>query len=288
VHLNGVEYRRAFVDHAALIQGGELTFATADEPVMSWGVAPDARPRSSVEATVAGAPFISRGARTFRGTQEVSIGTAEPDAEIRYTLDGSAPGSTSNRYQRPITISDSVMLHAMAVRGDAVSPTVAVAFRRLTDYPKIELSAPYAPQYAAAGNDTLIDGLRGNESFRTGRWQGYRGTDLTVTLDFGEQRQVRHVAMGFVQDIGAWILMPRRVVVEASDDGKRFQALGVLESSVPERESKAVNRDFVLDLERPRLARYVRLRVETFGPLPAWHPGAGEQAWFFADEVVVR
>ena len=43
-----------------------------------------------------------------------------------------------------------------AVRGGARSPTVSVSFRRLTDYPRITLSAKYAPQYEAAGDDTLI------------------------------------------------------------------------------------------------------------------------------------
>jgi hypothetical protein len=92
--------------------------------------------------------------------------------------------------------------------------------------------------------------------------------------------------MGFLQDTGSW--MPRRVVVEVSDDGRTFEPVGTIENEVDEREPKAVTRDFALTLDRARHARYVRVRVTRYGTLPDWHPGAGEQAWFFADEIVVR
>ena len=48
-------------------------------------------------------------------------------------------------------------------------------------------------------------------------------------------------------------------------------------------------KDFALDLRGPaRRARYVRLRIELYGPLPAWHPSAGSPTWFFADDIIVR
>lgn len=286
--LNGQTYGHAFLDHSDIARGGELRFVRGPDPNRSWGAAPDARPRASVEDTVVAAPFVSGAARLFRGTQEVRLGSADPRAEIRYTVDGRTPTRTSTLYRGPVLIQESLTLAAVAFRDEAASPIVSFSFRRLTDYPRITLSTAYAPQYAAAGDDTLIDGLRGNDSFKTGRWQGFRGRDLEVTLDYGGVREIRHVAMGFLQDAGSWIFMPRRLVVEASADGVTYTSLGTVENTVPERESKAITKDFGLDLSRPRAVRYLRLRVVHFGKLPAWHAGAGEDAWFFADEIVVR
>jgi hypothetical protein len=82
--------------------------------------------------------------------------------------------------------------------------------------------------------------------------------------------------------------MPRRVLVEASDDGSVFRPLGSMQSDVPERESNAVTRDFALALPQPVTGRYLRLRVVRYGKLPGWHPGAGEESWFFAVEIIVR
>jgi hypothetical protein len=80
--------------------------------------------------------------------------------------------------------------------------------------------------------------------------------------------------------------MPRRIVVQVSDDGQTFRTIGEVANSVSEREANAVTRDFAL--ETSARARFVRVHVERYGKLPPWHPGAGNDAWFFVDEVVVR
>jgi predicted alpha-1,2-mannosidase len=287
--LNGKDYTRTGLDHDAILAGGDFEFVASATPVMSRGVAGDARPRSGInERTVVAAPFILEGQRLFRGVQQITLGTAERDVEVHHTTDGADPTRESPRYAGPIAVGESTTVKAIAFRGGAASPIVSFAFRQLSDFPRITLSAPYAPQYAAAGDDTLIDGLRGNESFKTGRWQGYRAADLDVTLDFGEARDVHHVSMGFLQDMGSWILMPRRIIVEASEDGRSYAELGRVDNVVPEQESRPMTRDFALELSRPARTRYLRVHVVPYGPLPAWHPGAGEPAWFFADEVVVR
>ncbi|HEY0876018.1 MAG TPA: GH92 family glycosyl hydrolase [Vicinamibacterales bacterium] len=287
--LDGRAYEQAFIDHETLIAGGELVFDLGVSPNTQWGSAVEARPRSFVEGVrVIPAPFVVQGTRLFRGSQQVTLGSAEPAAAIHYTLDGSEPARTSPRYAGAVNVDASLTLRARAFLDGDASPAIAVSFRRLPDYPRIALSASYAPQYAAGGDDTLVDGLRGNDSFKTGRWQGYRGHDLDVTLDFGTPREMTSVGMGFLQDAGSWIMMPRRISVEISDDGERFREVGNARSDVDEREMRPTVRDLIVELPSAVRARYVRLRVTTYGKLPAWHPGAGEDAWFFTDEVIVR
>jgi predicted alpha-1,2-mannosidase len=287
--LNGTPYGRTSLDHETIVAGGDLEFAASAAPVTSWGADAGTRPRSAVrEENVVPAPFVARGERLFRGIVHVTLGVADSGAELHVTTDGSDPTRRSPRYAGPLAISESITLKAIAYRRDAASPVVSFTFRNLPDFPRLTLSAQYAPQYAAAGDDALIDGLRGNESFKTGRWQGYRVGDLDVTLDFGASREIRSVAMGFLQDSGSWIMMPRRIIVEASNDGNSYERLGSVENAVAEEESRPVTRDFALSFGRAVTARYLRLRVVPHGALPAWHPGAGEPAWFFADEIVVK
>lgn len=288
VGLNARSYDRSVLSHGDIVAGGEMVFALGPEPNRSWGSAPQARPRTAIEdVPVAAAPFVRHGSRLFRGTQEAALGSADDGAPIFYTLDGSEPTRRSEQYSGPIQIHRSSTLKAVAFIGDAVSPTMTVGFRQLTDYPRLTLSAPYAPQYAASGEDTLLDGLRGNDSFKTGRWQGYRGTDLAATVDLGELRDVRSVTMGFIQDVGSWILMPRRIVIEVSEDGRTFRQVGTAENTIADHERRPTTKDFQVDMDGVR-ARYIRVRVMAYGKLPAWHPGAGEDAWFFTDEIVVR
>jgi len=74
--------------------------------------------------------------------------------------------------------------------------------------------------------------------------------------------------------------------VLASDDGVAYRSVGEIANTVPEREMTPVTRDFALDVAVR--ARFIRLHVERYGKLPEWHPGAGNEAWFFADEIVFR
>jgi hypothetical protein len=37
----------------------------------------------------------------------------------------------------------------------------------------------------------------------------------------------------------------------------------------------------------PVEAQYMRVRASSFGPMPAWHPGAGGDSFIFIDELLV-
>jgi predicted alpha-1,2-mannosidase len=289
VRLNGADHHGPALDHAVVAAGGELSFELGARPNTQWGAGPDVRPRSAVEApAVVPLPFVSSGTRLFRGTQRVALRSAGPNATIHYSVDGSEPTRRSSRYAQPLLVDRSLTVRARAYDAERESPVMRVSFRRLADYPRIRLSAPYAPQYAAAGDDTLIDGLRGNDSFKTGRWQGYRIPALTVDLDLGALRDIGGVSMGFLQDTGSWIFMPRGIEVETSADGRRYVSLGRAANATPERRGGAVVADLEVRSSRTVRARYLRVLVSGHGALPSWHPGAGEMAWFFADEIIIR
>lgn len=65
-------------------------------------------------------PSFVPGACGFVGSQTVEIKTRSRDAEIHCTRDGSVPTRQSPRYTGPITLTDTVTIHAVAFTGDAV------------------------------------------------------------------------------------------------------------------------------------------------------------------------
>jgi hypothetical protein len=107
-------------------------------------------------------------------------------------------------------------------------------------------------------------------------------------MDLGSSREITSVTMGFLQDTGSWIFMPRRITVQASEDGGTFQQVGIAENVVAADERRATVRDFVVKPATPIRARHLKIHVVTYGRLPSWHPGAGEDAWFFTDEIVLK
>ena len=80
--------------------------------------------------------------------------------------------------------------------------------------------------------------------------------------------------------------MPRRVRFEGSEDGVTYRDLGSATHDVSDRDYTATTRDLGVSFASARL-RYIRVTVERYGKLPAWHPGGGNESWFFADEIVV-
>jgi uncharacterized repeat protein (TIGR03806 family) len=61
-------------------------------------------------------PQISPAGGTFSAPVEVSLNDAEPGADIRYTLDGSAPTASDMRYEKPIQITGPTVVRARAFK----------------------------------------------------------------------------------------------------------------------------------------------------------------------------
>jgi uncharacterized repeat protein (TIGR03806 family) len=61
-------------------------------------------------------PAIQPAGGSFNNPVSVSLSSSEPGAEIRYTLDGSAPGPSDARYEGPIRIEGPTVLRARAYK----------------------------------------------------------------------------------------------------------------------------------------------------------------------------
>ncbi|MBK7935671.1 MAG: discoidin domain-containing protein [Lewinellaceae bacterium] len=145
----------------------------------------------------------------------------------------------------------------------------------------------YSPQYTARGDEGLVNGLRGGADFRTGDWQGFEGVNLDVVLDLGKKQKINKITTGFLQDENAWVFFPVKMQVEISDDGRQFSPAGAIDNDVPNTEKGVLQKDFILDLKGVK-GRYIRVTGVSPGKCPAWHKGAGNPCWIFADEILVE
>jgi len=81
--------------------------------------APSFSPSNVASATYnfkVGTPVMSPPGGTYAGAQTVGLSTVTPDAEIRYTTDGSEPALSSALYSAPIEIAAAIRLRARAFR----------------------------------------------------------------------------------------------------------------------------------------------------------------------------
>lgn len=88
--------------------------------------------------------------RVFTEQALVTLIPASPDAQIRYTLDGSDPSADSPRYDGPFTIRSSTTIRAMAIRRGE-RPSAITQFRfTLVPQPPVRIVAPQGPLLPAA------------------------------------------------------------------------------------------------------------------------------------------
>src|SRR5207247_920577 len=145
---------------------------------------------------------------------------------IVYTLDGSEPGPSSPAYRGPIRIEGAATLRPMALReGRPAAPPAALRYHvSLATGRPVRYEPPFSEKDAGDREHALTTGVRGGRSYAAG-WQGFDGTDLEGTIDLGGMKTVRRIEMGFLRDVGSWIMLPRQVELLASADGKEFRSL---------------------------------------------------------------
>jgi uncharacterized repeat protein (TIGR03806 family) len=74
-------------------------------------------------------PVLSPAGGTFGGSVEISLSEREPGADIRYTLDGSVPGTSDMRYEKPFKLTGPAVVRARAYKdGFTRSITVQQVF----------------------------------------------------------------------------------------------------------------------------------------------------------------
>jgi hypothetical protein len=283
--LNSEPYHNVFINHADLMSGGELDFEMGEQPNHTWV---KGAPVSEITTQlIVPVPVVEASSKTFSKQMHIAL-RSDANTVIYYTIDGSEPDKTSTRFRAPFFIdkTSTVKFRAFAESGE--SSQVGVAhFVKLHHNWKLTLVSKYESQYPGGGNDALIDGVRGTTNFNSVAWQGFEGKDLVAVVDLGQIQRVSKLGGGFLQDVNSWIMMPSVVSFEVSTDGKSFVSVLSITNDVSPQNYEAMIKDFTGTIAS-RNVRYVRMRAQNFGKLPNWHPGAGGNAWIFADEILIE
>ena len=141
----------------------------------------------------------------------------------------------------------------------------------------VRYNAPAWDAYPAAGEVTLVDGLRGGWNYNDGRWQAFATSDwMDVVVDLGEVMPVRYVGADFMQICGPGVFLPARVVISVSTDGEAFEPVSQMLHNVVRNDQVTFKRyEWKGEIE----ARYVRMEADAakeFGGV------------LFTDEIVIK
>lgn len=220
---------------------------------------------------------------------KVTMETEFPDAEIQYTLDGSDPGKDALVYSEPLVLDSTTSIKASVITNSISSGNITektVYIHKATGC-KVNYTVKYNDQYKAFEEMSLVNGIKGSVNFADGQWQGFAGKDLDITIDLNEIQDVSSVSVSFLSSVGSWVFLPEYVLFQVSEDGKTFTDLARIDNDLKPRQQDREIKDFTFTGE-PRQAKYVRVLGKSIIKCPEWHAGAGDDAWIFADEVIIN
>ena len=221
-------------------------------------------------------------------TINVTLGTVD-DAPIYYTLDGTEPTTASTLYDgQPVAISQTAGFCAVAIRPEGNSKVVKrdIDFNKATLCPITLTGQQPAANYAYDGAITLVDGMKGSNSYTNGAWLGFIGGDVTAVIDLGTPTEIQHVAINANISMDNWIMGCKGLEVAVSDDNETFRPVSSMvfpdETDLHKNDIETYEASF-----NPVEARYVKVTARPFAALPKGHDGAGKAPYLFIDEISI-
>jgi hexosaminidase len=217
----------------------------------------------------------------------VKLDTELPAAGIRYTLSGRDPDTGSEVYTSPISVKSPTVIRAAAFsNGDILGRITEKEIRiHKGTFKPVKLKYQYE-RYTGGGPFALVDGIRGTLTFSDGTWQGFHGKDLDAVIDLGTETDITRITVGCLETTRSWIFLPTEIEISVSTDGEAYAS--IWKDSFPVPTVLRAPKIMTYGGDMSARARYVRVRAKNIGACPGWHPGKGDDAWLFVDEIMVE
>ncbi len=151
---------------------------------------------------------------------------------------------------------------------------------------KYKLKHKPRQRYSGGTEYALTDGYLGSLEFTDESWLGFRGNNLELVIDFGERIVFDTIEISFLENQASWIFLPLRIEALISNTPGDFiridnQNFGNLNKEL------GISRHTYFYSGRQE-TQFLKIIARSAGTCPDWHPGKGENAWLFIDEVIVR
>jgi len=152
---------------------------------------------------------------------------------------------------------------------------------------KVDLMTEYSIKYSGGGEIAPTDGKLGVPDIKHPAWQGYHENDLQATIDLGEIKDLSEIRLRMLKEEASWVFPAQGVTYEISKNGFDYKVLGDLSQDQFVEKVEHMIYEAVWQGEKQQ-ARFIRITAKNIGRCPKGHPGEGDKAWLFVDEVIVN
>ena len=220
---------------------------------------------------------------TENGVISIALKSEFPQADIRFSLDGSDITSASKKYSAPVDIDSTTNIKAQVFKD---GEPVGAIFEKTIKYHKavgkpVTYINKYHDSYKGAEDLGMVNVVRGSKNFHDGQWQGWLDNDMELVIDLESPTELEKISVGALENQGSGIYFPIQVEVFLSDDGKTFRSAGSVKRKYAANNGSEL-KDFVIQIGK-QTARYIKVKATNLGTAPT-----GGGSWMFIDEVVVE
>ena len=213
------------------------------------------------------------------------LSTSQNPNEIHFTIDGTVPTAQSSSYSNAIEVLKPMTIKsAYFENGELKSAISSQNFvPSKTTGKKIALEQQPSENYSFGGAFTLVDGIVGNQKQLGKTWLGFQGKDAVATIDFGQKTPLSEVYFNTLDNKGSWIHLAKSATVQVSDDGENFKIV----KEISKEEILSTKGKVKVNIGKQQ-AKFIKIKIENAGIIPAGNPGADSKAWLFVDEIGVH
>ncbi len=239
--------------------------------------------------------------KTDSGNWMIDTSTLSSRIDYLYSIDGNTPNIDT---KTPFPFSECIHLKmdATILTNPFESDFVPAPYLLLkktgstyeTDYflhngmnQKIVLTNQPNKKYEGNGVETLLDGLKGSQSYTDGKWLGFQGDDLEAIITFDTPTDISKVELCCLESNHAWIFMPTKVSVEVSPDGIHFKPLNTTFLTFNQTENNTGIQSVIIS-EKAQKVKAVKIVAKNRKVCPNWHSGSGKPCWLFISEIIIR
>ncbi len=219
----------------------------------------------------------------------IALACPDPQAEVRYTLDGTEPDSRSPLCRAPLELSEDASICARAFLPDGRS-SEAVCVRYRFSYQDLSLKSDTVfdgrPIFCQEGIRGLLLPRRGSLDYQDGRWLATL-QDLDFTCTLPEERFVETVEVGFLSHHRSGIVFPDYLELYLGDDENSLALSDVLRLPCRPAAREIWRQDF--GFHPRKKARCLRFVAHRYPLMPQWCCYKGVPGVFMlADRLIVQ
>lgn len=217
-----------------------------------------------------------------KGIFKINLSCIRPDVNIRYTLDGTMPDSSSPVYSGELLLQGNTTLLAQTFMGIEAKGQV------LSLNPQTSLSTGAEISGNSDDLSCLINGLHGTERYTDGEYVNLYDQNLNFTINLRSEKEISKIVLGTLVNAGMAVCYPESVTIESSKDGENYSLLTEKVYEESERFPNSFTKSqLVFDDFQKQQAQFIRIKVKKPGLLPKGTPRENQIGRLAFDEVLI-